>query len=212
MALKMLMLACLASFVAAKNVEVMSLDEMPTKMIEAVSQLGLDAAGCSCSAKECSCCVDVKNTKIIKFDVNFCANLALINNDQDVELTITVGGDTAYDKTFNISALSQLSEECVTLFSKVDGCLEISNFTNNATYIGACAGVELKIAGAEIAEYDIGCWGLTVSNKDACDQAILSVCGAEKGQDCLDCYTTNKAELDLDGCDQDLVNEICGSR
>eukprot|EP00591_Stephanopyxis_turris_P009958 CAMPEP_0195507400 /NCGR_PEP_ID=MMETSP0794_2-20130614/862_1 /TAXON_ID=515487 /ORGANISM="Stephanopyxis turris, Strain CCMP 815" /LENGTH=208 /DNA_ID=CAMNT_0040634073 /DNA_START=43 /DNA_END=669 /DNA_ORIENTATION=+ len=208
MALKLFILACLASVVSAEKY--LRVQDHPD-FARNIDELGLDAAGCSCSAKECSCCLEVKNTHIIKFDVNFCANLALVNNDQDVELSITVDGDSLFSKDFDISELSKLSEECVTVFKGVQGCLELTNFTNNATYIGACAGLELKIASRPIASYEIGCWGLTVSNKDACDQGLLDVCGADKGQACEDCYTQNKDELDLDGCDADIVKELCGA-
>jgi hypothetical protein len=208
MALKLAVIAMLVCMTSASSY--LRVQDHPD-FAKHVEQLGLDSAGCSCSAKACSCCVDVKNTKIISFDVNFCANLALIDNDQEVELSITVDKNELYTQDFNISELSQLTEECVTVFSGVQGCLELSNFTNNETYIGACAGVELKIAGAEVAEFDIGCWGLTVSNKDACDQGILTVCGADKGQDCETCYANNEAELDQDGCNADLVKEICGA-
>lgn len=209
MASKLFVLACLAATVSAESY--LRVQDHPD-FTRHVQDLGLDAAGCSCSAKECSCCLDVKNTKIIKFDINFCANLALVNNDQDVELSISVDSDVLYTKDFDISELSKLSEECVTVFKGVQGCLELSNFTNNETYIGACAGLELKIASRKIASYDIGCWGLTISNKDACHQGLLTICGADQGQACEDCYTANQAQLDLDGCDADIVKELCGAR
>ena len=208
MLLKLLLLACAATFASAN--QYLRVQDHPD-FAQQLDEFGLDEAGCSCSAKECSCCVDVKNTKIIKFDVNFCANLALVNDDQDVELTITVDGDSLFSKDFDISELSKLSEECVTVFKGVQGCLELTNFTNNETYIGACAGLELKVAGRDLASYEIGCWGLSVSNKDACEQGILSTCGADKGTACETCYHANQAPLDADGCNAAIVQEICGA-
>merc|ERR1719181_286711 len=184
MALKVIFLACLASVVTAEKY--LRVQDHPDFQHH-LDNLGLDSAGCSCSATECSCCLEVKNTKIIKFDVDFCANLALVQDDTEIELSITVDGDALYTKDFNISELSQLTEECVKIFTGVEGCLELSNFTNNETYIGACAGLELKIASRPIASYEIGCWGLTVSNKDACKQALITTCGPDQGQQCEDC-------------------------
>ena len=59
MALKLAVIAMLVCMTSASSY--LRVQDHPD-FAKHVEQLGLDDAGCSCSAKACSCCVEVKNT------------------------------------------------------------------------------------------------------------------------------------------------------
>lgn len=153
---------------------------------------------CACSAKLCTCCAEVNFTEpIIIKDLKVCAKLQLIDSDSEIEFAIELNNNSVFNQEFNISSFGKLSEQCASIpgFQGIEGCFELNNFKHNDTYIGACGSIDIKDNIKTIVSGDIGCWGLSVTNKEACAAALLNTCKGQTGKNCISCYDNNEDAL-----------------